>query len=53
MVERAEILPFHQIGQYKWERLGIRYELEETQPPTADLVNQAIEIFQAAGLDAA
>jgi pyruvate formate lyase activating enzyme len=53
VVERAEILPFHQLGRYKWERLGIRYELEETQPPTADLVNQAIEIFQAAGLDAA
>ena len=49
----SEILPFHQMGRYKWERLGIRYELEETQPPTADLVNQAIEIFQAAGLDAA
>jgi len=53
VVEHAEILPFHQLGRYKWERLGIRYELEETQPPTADLVNQAIQIFQAAGLDAA
>ena len=28
VVERAEILPFHQMGRYKWERLGIEYELE-------------------------
>ena len=52
VVERAEILPFHQLGRYKWERLGIRYELADTQPPTADSVAQAVEIFRAAGLDA-
>ncbi len=24
VVERVEILPFHQMGRYKWERLGPR-----------------------------
>jgi len=52
VVERAEILPFHQLGRYKWERLGIRYELSETEPPTADMVTQAVDIFRAAGLNA-
>lgn len=52
VVERAEILPFHQMGRYKWERLGLGYNLEATEGPTTDLVNKAIGIFEAAGLDA-
>jgi pyruvate formate lyase activating enzyme len=52
VVERVEILPFHQLGQYKWHRLGITYELEATKPPTADQVAEAVAIFRAAGLQA-
>src|SRR6476620_6755649 len=26
VVERVEILPFHQMGKYKWERLGLDYK---------------------------
>ena len=52
VVERAEILPFHQMGRYKWERLGIEYDLARTQPPTNEAVAHAISIFRAAGLDA-
>ena len=52
VVERVEILPFHQLGQYKWQRLGITYELEATQPPTAEEVAKATDIFRAAGLQA-
>ena len=52
VVERVEILPFHQLGQYKWQRLGITYELEATQPPTAVEVAKATDIFRAAGLQA-
>ena len=26
VVERVEILPFHQMGKYKWERLGLDYQ---------------------------
>jgi len=28
-VERVEVLPFHQMGRYKWERLGREYELRD------------------------
>ena len=52
VVERAEILPFHQLGRYKWERLGIEYKLGSTKPPTPELVNKAVEIFRSAGLEA-
>ena len=52
VVERVEILPFHQMGRYKWERLGLDYQLERTEPPTRQEVDTAIAIFREAGLDA-
>lgn len=52
VVERAEILPFHQMGKYKWERLNLDYKLAATETPTRDGVEKAIAIFREAGLDA-
>jgi len=52
VVERVEILPFHQLGEYKWERLKLDYKLRDTRPPSGELVAQVIGIFQDAGLDA-
>jgi pyruvate formate lyase activating enzyme len=52
VVERAEILPFHQLGQYKWERLGLEYRLANTSPPSNELVAKSIQIFRDAGLNA-
>jgi pyruvate formate lyase activating enzyme len=52
VVERAEILPFHQMGKYKWERLNLRYKLEDTMPPTRSDIEQAVAIFRNAGLEA-
>ena len=52
IVERVEILPFHQMGRYKWERIGLDYQLDHTEPPTNDQVAEAVAIFRAAGLDA-
>jgi pyruvate formate lyase activating enzyme len=52
VVERAEILPFHQMGKYKWERLGLDYALADTPSPTSEQVDHAIGIFAAAGLNA-
>ena len=52
VVERAEILPFHQMGRYKWERLGLDYTLAGTDPPSKDGVAKAVEIFRIAGLNA-
>ena len=52
VVERVEVLPFHQMGRYKWERLGLDYQLDETEPPTMEAVGRAVAIFRAAGLTA-
>lgn len=51
-VSRVEVLPFHQLGRSKWEELGLRYELEHTQPPSAELVECARAIFTDRGLTA-
>jgi pyruvate formate lyase activating enzyme len=53
VVERVEILPFHQLGHYKWDKLKLDYKLTETQPPTAELIARAIEVFRRAGIEAA
>jgi pyruvate formate lyase activating enzyme len=52
VVERAEILPFHQMGRFKWERLGLDYSLADTAPPSQAAVDRAVSIFRAAGLSA-
>jgi pyruvate formate lyase activating enzyme len=51
-VERVEVLPFHQMGSYKWERLGLDYTLEGVEPPTAEATRRACEVWRAAGLAA-
>ena len=51
-VERVEVLPFHQMGRYKWERLGLDYTLADSQAPTAELAEQACEVFRKVGLKA-
>jgi pyruvate formate lyase activating enzyme len=49
-VERVEVLPFHQMGRYKWERLGLQYTLNDVEPPTAELVERTCTIFRNVGL---
>jgi pyruvate formate lyase activating enzyme len=49
-VERADVLPFHQMGRYKWKNLGIKSELEEVDPPSTDLIERTVAIFRAEGL---
>jgi pyruvate formate lyase activating enzyme len=51
-VERVEVLPFHQMGRFKWQALGIRYALEDSEPPTPKQHEAACEIFRAQGLKA-
>jgi len=52
VVERAEVLPFHQMGRYKWERLSVEYTLDKTGTPSDEAVAAAVSIFREAGLRA-
>jgi pyruvate formate lyase activating enzyme len=51
-VERVEVLPFHQMGRFKWERLGLDYTLRTTEPPTAEATERACAVFRKLGLKA-
>ena len=51
-VERVEVLPFHQLGKYKWKELAINYSLEDVQPPSNEMLESACEQFRAVGLQA-
>jgi pyruvate formate lyase activating enzyme len=51
-IERVEVLPFHQLGEFKWRELQLNYTLENAAPPTASAVERACAIFRAEGLKA-
>jgi pyruvate formate lyase activating enzyme len=51
-VERVDVLPFHQMGKYKWKQLDRPYALENVVPPERETVERACAVFRAAGLKA-
>lgn len=44
-VEKVEILPYHNLGKFKWDEIGDHYELENVQPPTSEEVQKAKHIL--------
>lgn len=50
VVERVEVLPFHQMGTDKWESLGYDYKLKDVHPPSKEATEAARDIFRARGL---
>jgi pyruvate formate lyase activating enzyme len=51
-IERVDVLPFHQMGRFKWKSLGLEYRLDDVQPPSAEAVERACAAFRHAGLKA-
>jgi len=51
-VERVDVLPFHQLGRFKYERLGIAYPLKDQSPPSPELVERVCAVYRAEGLTA-
>jgi pyruvate formate lyase activating enzyme len=52
VVERVDVLPFHQLGRFKWEELGIEYRLRDTAEPSVAAAERACAQFRQAGLTA-
>ena len=49
-VQRVEVLPFHQLGKFKWERLGLEYTLSDVAAPSPEAAERACAIFRQTGL---
>lgn len=44
-VDKVEILPYHDMGRYKWEKLGLKYELDGVRVANDDDVKRAKKIL--------
>lgn len=44
-VDKIEVLPYHTIGIFKWEKLNIDYPLKDIDTPSEDEISKAKEIL--------
>ena len=51
-IQRVDVLPFHQLGRFKWEKLKLNYQLGDVGPPFRSVVELTTEIFRGHGLKA-
>ena len=47
-IERVGVLPFHQLGAYKWRRLKLDYQLSNTPTPTQEECERIRALFRRA-----
>ncbi|MDD3239717.1 MAG: pyruvate formate-lyase-activating protein [Lachnospira sp.] len=45
-VKRFEILPYHTLGVFKWENIGVDYTLSEVRPPSKELIEKANDVLE-------
>jgi pyruvate formate lyase activating enzyme len=50
-IEKIEILPFHKMGEYKWEELGETYRLKDVPEPTKLAMIEAMAILKKHNLN--
>lgn len=51
-VQRVDVLPFHQMGRFKWKQLNLQYTLETIQTPSPQKVAAVCDVFRQEGLTA-
>lgn len=49
-VELVELLPYHEMGKYKWEQLGLKYELDHISSPSKEKMKEICDIFCRKGI---
>lgn len=49
-VTRVDILPFHQMALYKWEKVKREYSFKNVRTPTKEEIREAEDIFLSYGL---
>jgi pyruvate formate lyase activating enzyme len=45
-LERFEILPYHNLGEYKYKEMGEKYRLQGKKPPDQETIRQVEEILK-------
>jgi pyruvate formate lyase activating enzyme len=49
-IERVDVLPFHQMGRFKWKELGMPYSLDNVEPPSLEQIEKICALFREKGL---
>ena len=44
-VQKVEVLPYHNLGAYKWDELGYEYKLKGIDPPSVERVENANKLL--------
>jgi len=50
-IDSIELLPYHNLGEGKYKSVGMEYKLTSIKPPTEELMNSLIDIFDRKGLN--
>lgn len=50
--EKVSVLGYHEFGRPKYQSLGKAYQLSSRKPPGSERINEIVDIFKSAGLDA-
>lgn len=50
-VERLELLPYHAMGEYKWEQFGEKYELDGISPPSRATMKALGVLFEGQNIN--
>lgn len=50
-IEKVELLPYHELGKYKWETLGLNYTLKDVIPPSKDTMENIKNVFVSRGIN--
>lgn len=45
-VQKVEIIPYHELGKYKWIELGLKYPLEGIRPASFDNIKRVKKILE-------
>lgn len=44
-IEKVELLPYHRLGQHKWEAMGETYQLEHVSPPSKETMDHIQQLL--------
>ncbi len=50
-LEKVQLLAYHRLGVYKWEELGLDYQLKDVNPPDQEDLVKMKELFTQNGID--